>query len=194
MSSPFDEWLGRRRPSSWFPDVDSMMRDMEKLMQEALKNMDQQVPRNLVRERTLVDGSIVRETGPIVYGYSVKIGEDGKPVVRKFGNINSFPGPLGGTFSVSEQREPLIDVIKDNERIKVIAELPGVNKEDLRITANETSLTIESISGERRYHKRIDLPEPVDSTTGKSTYKNGILEISFKLKNSTEHGVPIDVD
>ena len=58
-----------------------MMRDMEKLMQEALKNMDQQVPRNLVRERRLDDGSIVRETGPIVYGYSVKIGEDGKPVV-----------------------------------------------------------------------------------------------------------------
>jgi len=101
---------------------------------------------------------------------------------------------LGGTFSVNEQREPLIDLIKDNERIKVIAELPGVNKEDLRITANETSLTIESISGERRYHKRIDLPEPVDSSTGKSTYKNGILEISFKLKNSMEHGIPIDVD
>lgn len=80
MSSPFDEWLGRRRPSSWFPDVDSMMRDMEKLMQEALKNMDQQIPRNLVRERRLDDGSIVRETGPIVYGYSVKIGEDGKPI------------------------------------------------------------------------------------------------------------------
>ena len=88
--------------SSWFPDIDGMMRDMEKLMQEALKNMDQQVPKNLVKERRLDDGSVVREMGPVVYGYSVKIGEDGKPIVRKFGNINSFPGPLGGTFSVSE--------------------------------------------------------------------------------------------
>jgi HSP20 family protein len=153
-----------------------MMKDMEKIMHEALKNMDQQVPRNLVKERRLDDGSTVREMGPIVYGYSVKIGEDGKPVVRKFGNINSFPGPLGGTFSVSEQREP------------------GVSKEDLRISANETSLAIESISGERRYHKRIDLPDPVDPSTGKSTYKNGILEISFSLKNSKERGIPIDVD
>lgn len=194
MSSPFDEWLGRRRPSSWFPDLDGMMKDMEKIMHEALKNVDQQVPRNLVKERRLDDGSTVREMGPIVYGYSVKIGEDGKPVVRKFGNINSFPGPLGGTFSVSEQREPLIDIIRDGDKLKIVAELPGVSKEDLRISANETSLAIESISGERRYHKRIDLPDPVDPSTGKSTYKNGILEISFSLKNSKERGIPIDVD
>jgi len=171
-----------------------MMKDMEKIMHEALKNMDQQVPRNLVKERRLDDGSTVRELGPIVYGYSVKIGEDGKPVVRKFGNINSFPGPLGGTFSVSEQREPLIDIIRDGDKLKIVAELPGVSKEDLRISANETSLAIESISGERRYHKRIDLPEPVDPATGKSTFKNGILEISFMLKNSKERGIPIDVD
>jgi HSP20 family protein len=193
MSSPFDEWLGRRRPSSWFPDIDGMMRDMEKLMQEALKNMDQQVPKNLVKERRLDDGSVVREMGPVVYGYSVKIGEDGKPIVRKFGNINSFPGPLGGTFSVSEQREPLVDIIRDGETIKVVAELPGASKDDLRIAANETAVTIESISGERRYQKRIDLPEPVDPASGKSNFKNGILEISFKLKNSKDHGIPIDV-
>jgi HSP20 family protein len=193
MSSPFDEWLGRRRPSSWFPDIDGMMRDMEKLMQEALKNMDQQVPKNLVKERRLDDGSVVREMGPVVYGYSVKIGEDGKPIVRKFGNINSFPGPLGGTFSVSEQREPLVDIIRDGENMKVVAELPGAGKDDLRISANETSVAIESISGERRYQKRIELPEPVDPASGKSNFKNGILEISFKLKNSKDHGIPINV-
>src|ERR1041385_1885265 len=191
MSSPFDEWFGKRR-RSWFPDVDEMMREMDKMMQEAFKNFEQQVPKNLVKERKLDDGSTVREMGPIVYGYSVKIGEDGKPVVRKFGNINSFPGPLGGTFSVSEQREPLIDIVRDGDKLKIVAELPGVSKEDLRISANETSLAIESISGERRYHKRIDLPDPVDPSTGKSTYKNGILEISSSLKNSKERGIPID--
>ena len=123
MSSPFDELFGRRRTSSWFPDLDSMMKEMEKLMEDALKNMEQQVPKHLVKERRLDDGSVVRETGPIVYGYSVKIGEDGKPVVRKFGNLNAFPGPLGGTFSVSDQREPIVDIIKDSDRIRVVAEI-----------------------------------------------------------------------
>jgi HSP20 family protein len=96
MSSPFEEWFKGRRSNSWFPDIYGVMREMEKMMQEALKNMEQQVPKNLVKERKLEDGSTVREMGPIVYGYSVKIGEDGKPIVRKFGNIESFPGLMGG--------------------------------------------------------------------------------------------------
>ena len=194
MASPFDEWFGRRRSNSWFPDVDSMMKEMEKLMQEAVKNMDQNVPKNLIRERKLDDGSVVREMGPIVYGYSFKIGEDGKPIVRKFGNLNTFPSSLTGRFSVSDQREPVVDIIKDVDKLKIIAELPGVTKNDLRITANETSLTIESLSGERRYNKKIDLPNEIEPSSGKSSYKNGILEVSFKLKDSKDHGVSINVE
>lgn len=194
MSSPFDEWFGRRRSNSWFPDVDSMMKEMEKLMQEAVKNMDQNVPKNLIRERKLDDGSVVREMGPIVYGYSFKIGEDGKPIVRKFGNLNTFPSSLTGRFSVSDQREPVVDIIKDVDKLKIIAELPGVTKGDLRITANETSLTIESLSGERRYNKKIDLPNEIEPSSGKSSYKNGILEVTFKLKDSKDQGVSINVE
>ena len=194
MSTPFDEWFGRRRSNSWFPDVDSMMKEMEKIMQEAVKNMDQNLPKNLIRERKLDDGSVVREMGPIVYGYSFKIGEDGKPVVRKFGNLNTFPSSLSGRFSVSEQREPVVDIIKDVDKLKVIAELPGVSKGDLRITANETSLTIESVSGERKYNKKIELPDKIAPSSGKSTYKNGILEATFKLRDSKDHGVLINVE
>ncbi|MGB7696950.1 MAG: archaeal heat shock protein Hsp20 [Nitrososphaeraceae archaeon] len=194
MSSPFDEWFGRRRSNSWFPDVDSMMKEMEKLMQEAVKNMDQNVPKNLIRERKLDDGSVVREMGPIVYGYSFKIGEDGKPIVRKFGNLNTFPSSLTGRFSVSDQREPVVDIVKDVDKLKIIAELPGVTKGDLRITANETSLTIESLSGERRYNKKIELPNEIEPSSGKSSYKNGILEVTFKLKDSKDQGVSINVE
>jgi HSP20 family protein len=170
------------------------MKEMEKIMQEAVKNMDQNLPKNLIRERKLDDGSVVREMGPIVYGYSFKIGEDGKPVVRKFGNLNTFPSSLSGRFSVSEQREPVVDIIKDVDKLKVIAELPGVSKGDLRINANETSLTIESVSGERKYNKKIELPDKIAPSSGKSTYKNGILEATFKLKDSKDHGVSINVE
>ena len=194
MSSPFDEWFGRRRTNSWFPDVDAMMKEMEKLMQDAVKNMDQNVPKNLIRERKLDDGSTVRELGPIVYGYSFKIGEDGKPIVRKFGNLNTFPSSLSGRFAVSDQREPVVDVIKDVDKLKVIAELPGVTKGDLRINANENSLSIESVSGERKYNKKIELPDKIEPSSGKSTYKNGILEVTFKLKDSKDHGVSINVE
>lgn len=195
MSSPFDEWFGSRRKrfGSWFPDVDEMMKQMEKMMQEAFKNMEQQVPKSLVRERKLDDGSIVRETGPIVYGYSVKIGPDGKPVVRKFGNIDAFPNLLGGGMALKDEREPLIDIIRGEGELRVVAEVPGVSKQDLKVTADENSVTIESLTGEPRYHKRVELPDVVDPKTAKSTYKNGILEVSFKMKGKGG-GVPIKIE
>jgi HSP20 family protein len=195
MSSPFDEWFGkRRRAGSWFPDIDEMFREMEKMMQEAFKNVEQQVPKNLVKERKMDDGSVVREMGPIVYGYSVKIGPDGKPEVRKFGNIDAFPNLLGGGLSVKEDREPLVDVIRGKEELRVVAEVPGVNKENLRLTADENSVTIEAATGQPRYHKRVELPDAVDPKSAKSTYKNGILEVSFRLKGKGSSGVNISIE
>ena len=35
----------------------------------------------------LKEGGKVREVGPIVYGYSMTIGPDGKPRIREFGNV-----------------------------------------------------------------------------------------------------------
>ena len=64
----------------------------------------------------------------------------------------------------------------------------------MRITANETSLTVESLSGERRYNKKIELPNEIEPSSGKSSYKNGILEVTFKLKDSKDHGVSINVE
>jgi len=87
-----------------------------------------------------------------------------------------------------------VDIIKDVDKLKIIAELPGVTKSDLRITANETSLTVESLSGERRYNKKIELPNEIEPSSGKSSYKNGILEVTFKLKDSKDHGVSINVE
>lgn len=193
MSSPFDEWFSRRR-RSWFPEIDEMMREMDRMMQEAFKNVEKQMPKNLVRERKLDDGTTVREMGPIVYGYSVKIGPDGKPQVRKFGNIDAFPNLLGGGLAVKEEREPLVDVIKGSDDIRVVAELPGVSKEELRLTADENTVTIESTAAEHRYKKTVDLPEPVDPKTAKSTYKNGILEATFKLRKKSSSGVSINIE
>jgi HSP20 family protein len=86
-------------------------------MQEALRNAEQHVPKNLMKERKLEDGSTVHGVGPIVYGYSIKIGQDGKPIVRKFGNVVSSPGFIGSGISVKEQREPLVDIISGSENL-----------------------------------------------------------------------------
>ena len=197
MTYPFDDWFRRKRSGNWFPDIDSMMREMEKLMDEAFKNFEQPVPKKFIKERKLDDGSTVQEFGPIVYGYSVKIGEDNKLIIRKFGNVDVFSHTLtDSSHDAQEEREPLIDIINGKEEIKIVAELPGVAKENVKLYANENTLTIESSTSaeERRYYKKIEFPEFVEPSSGKSHYKNGILEITFKKKNFTNKGLQINID
>jgi len=122
------------------------------MFERSMKEFEEMVPKELVREYKLPDGSVRREWGPFVYGYSITIGPDGKPIIREFGNVR--PSITGGRFSLKEEREPLVDVITTDNEVKVIVELPGVNKEDIKLTATEKSLNINAQSPDRKYSKR----------------------------------------
>jgi len=192
----WDEWFKKRmRPflGPWYFEIDEMMKEMEKMFEESMKEFEGKVPKELVRERELPDGTIRKEWGPFVYGYSVTIGPDGKPVIREFGNVKPSLG-AGGRFALKDEREPLVDVMSSGEEIKVIAELPGVNREEIRVSATENIITIQADTPERKYRKDIELPDEVDPASAKSTYKNGILEITFKRKGKRPTGVSIKVE
>jgi len=199
--STFDEfwerWFRRRRPfSSFFEDIDEMFREMERMFEREFEELSKRVPKDLVRERVLPDGTRVHEWGPFVYGYSITIGPDGKPEIREFGNIKPGVGRPGRpSISIREEREPLVDVINTNNEIKVIAEMPGVEKEDIKLHGTETTLTISVDTPQRKYYKEVELPEKVDPKQAKSTYKNGVLEVTLpKKKVETPKGEPIKID
>jgi len=171
------------------PFFNRFFEDIEKMMEETFKEVSKTIPKDLFKEYKLPDGTTVKEMGPIVYGYSMKIGPDGKPVVRQFGNIK--PSMKAGMFGVprpslefKDEREPLIDVATNGETVKVTAELPGVDKSDINLNCTENTLTI-SVRGEKRkYFKEINLPAEVDSTNASSSYKNGVLEVALpKVKS-----------
>ncbi|HDO41283.1 MAG TPA: Hsp20/alpha crystallin family protein, partial [Candidatus Bathyarchaeota archaeon] len=94
-----------------------------------------------------------------------------------------------------EEREPLVDIINTNGEIKVIAELPGVEKKDIKLHGTETSLTISVDTPQRKYYKEVELPEKVDPKQAKSTYKNGVLEVTLpKKKEEKPKGEPIKIE
>ncbi len=193
-SMTWDDWFKKRaRPlGPWFYEMEEMMKEMEKMFEESMKEFEGKVPKELVRESVLPDGTVRKEWGPFVYGYSVTIGPDGKPVVREFGNVK--PLLTRGKLSLKDEREPLIDVMSTSGEIKVIAEIPGVSKEDIKVTATENTVTIHTDAPERKYHKEAELPAAIEPASAKSTYKNGILEITLKRKNKKESGVSIKVE
>ncbi len=192
-----DEWPVRRRRGSpfgpWgFPDIDEMMREMERAFSEQFKDLEKEIPKNLVRESKTPEGDVKKEIGPIVYGYSVTIGPDGKPVVREFGNVRRSEGKPWK--AVQDRREPLVDVVGSGKEVRVIAEMPGVKKEDINVTVNEKSVVISVDKEDRGYYKELDLPGVVDPKGARSAYNNGILEVTIPLKSTGRGGVRLRVE
>jgi len=197
MSDSWDDWYRRRRRMSrspFFPDIDKFFEDMEKEMEEAFRELQERVPEDLVRERRLPDGSKVKEFGPFVYGYSITIGPDGKPVIREFGNVKpGLEGGREGPIAFKEEREPLVDVFEEDDKIKIVAEMPGVEKEDINLYAEDDRLTISVDTPERKYYKELQLPTEIDPNTTETSYKSGILEVLVKKKEKKGKGVQLRI-
>ena len=192
----YPEWLRRRRRfpffRSWFfEDIDEMFREFERMIEREMRELTSGIPKEYIREKKLPDGTTVREWGPFVYGYSITIGPDGKPQIREFGNVQ--PTRFGPR--IKEEREPLVDVYTTNGEVKVIAELPGVNKEDIQLHGTEDTLTISVDTPERKYYKEVKLPARVDPKGAKTSYKNGVLEVTLPKKEERKpKGEPIKIE
>jgi len=184
----------------FFRELDDMQREMERMFNQ-FNDIHSNSPKELVREYQTSEGKKVREFGPIVYGYSMTIGPDGKPQIREFGNVKSTSGnrdiKKGGIKShISAEREPLSDIYSTDKEVKIVLELPGIKKEDIKINAigNQIEVTTAENS-QRKYSKAIELPKEADIETAKSTYNNGILEVTFdKKKENKPKGKEIKID
>jgi HSP20 family protein len=191
----YPDWFNKRRKkfsrNPFFGDIDRIFQEMEKMMEDQFKNFTKKIPKDYAKERRLPDGSTVKEWGPFVYGYSMKIGPDGKPEVRRFGNIKkSLEGP-----QVKKEREPLVDVVETNGEVRVVAELPGVEKSDIKLYGTEDSITISVNTPQSKYYKEVQLETKVRVKESKSSYKNGVLEVVLPKAEpaKTPEGEPIDI-
>ncbi len=176
-------------------DLGGIRRDIEQLFSKHLQDIQSNPPKELIREYENEKGSKVREIGPFVYGYSITIGPDGRPQIREFGNVRKRLSGSNNTDDIRvSSREPLIDIINNDKEVKILVELPGVNKENIRINAYDNSVEI-SAEGERKYHQIVELPDGLDIDNAKSSYRNGILEIVLpkKMKN-LPRGKNISID
>ncbi|MEM1873797.1 MAG: archaeal heat shock protein Hsp20 [Acidilobaceae archaeon] len=175
-------WFPRRR--RFFRDIDEFFRDFFRDMEEFLEEIEEEFER--LRRRAVEEGREegyrVRYFGPYVYGMRITIGPDGIPRVEEFGNVRRERGrrPL-----ISEEMEPIVDVIEREDEVRVVAELPGADKEKIDVKVVGKKVVIKASNG-RKYYKEVDLEHEVDPDTAKATYKNGILEVVFKKKKRVE--------
>ncbi|MFW9998039.1 MAG: Hsp20/alpha crystallin family protein [Candidatus Odinarchaeota archaeon] len=131
---------------------------------------------------------------PFIWGLSFHRDSDGNAKVEKFGNRKVSHEHLQQGPTI---REPLTDVLSENDVIRVIAEIPGVEKEDIDLTATSTTMYLSATSTtdpERQYVKELKFPEKIISDSAKAKFKNGVLEVVFQKQESKKTGSRISVD
>ncbi len=161
-----DDWNGMFHS---FDDEFEVMRErMDRLMEAALRGTG---------------------SDPLVYGFSMRTGADGRPVVQEFGNVPR----AGGLPPDTSCREPLTDVVEEEDRVRVIVELPGVEKQDIDLRAEDRQLTISVDTERKRFCKSLDLPCGVRADSASAEYRNGVLTVLMDKAPPIPRGTRISI-
>jgi HSP20 family protein len=109
-------------------DFDEILREINEVMEKELSKLAKDAPDDLIREQTLPDGTKTKRLGPFIYACSVTINQDGKTQIREFGNVKPETRSGRTAIGFAEKRESLIDVVETDSELRVVAELPGLEK------------------------------------------------------------------
>jgi HSP20 family molecular chaperone IbpA len=82
------------------------------------------------------------------------------------------------------QREVIADIFDEGDYLKVIAEMPGVDEEDIKAKVEGNQLVISAQATGRQYSTGIELPCLVKAELNLA-YNNGILQIT--MEKEKEH-------
>jgi len=148
-----------RREKKW----NDVFGSFDEEFDEMRKRMDSLMER-------LMTGATPLDSEPMIYGFSMKVDPDGRPRIEHFGDTRVEE-------ETPSSREPLTDVIEEDDKVRIVVELPGVKKEDIHLRATAKALDIDVETGDRRFSKHLDLPCEVKENSAKATYKNGVLQI-----------------
>jgi HSP20 family protein len=111
-----------------------------------------------------------------VYGFSVRVGGGGKPLIENFGNVKS---DRDGSPVVEEAREPMVDVFDESDHLLIVAELPGVAEKEIHFEVKGDVLHLTANHGDRKYQKELLLPAPVLEKGATSSYRHGVFELKL---------------
>ena len=123
---------------------------------------------------------------------------------------NLFNELANGSFSKPKRNNiiksrPAVNVIESNDNFKIEVAVPGLTKKDININVEKDILTISAerenkqTEGEKysrkefsydNFKRTFQLPDSVDATNIKATFKNGLLEVIIAKKEEAKELPP----
>jgi HSP20 family protein len=104
------------------------------------------------------------------------MGSQGEFRFQHSSNVGS-PGTAGGDVH--------FDVHEADGEVRVVADMPGVEKDAIDLQCDGRTLTVDASGDQREYHERVNLPSTVDEHAASATYNNGILEVTFETADDS---------
>jgi HSP20 family protein len=151
-------------------DLRDMLDELDKYFEDFEKDIEEAVKNSIFAPN--------KSSKPFIAGFSFNLGPEGKPSVQVFGD-----NPVHRDGFRSPINEQVVD--SKNGLLRLLLEMPGVEKGDIRVDATEETAVITAENQYRKYRAELDLRAAVRPDSGKAEYKNGMLEISFSLKDKT---------
>ena len=81
------------------------------------------------------------------------------------------------------EKKVFSEVITSAKKIRVITELPDVLEQDINIRISDNDLFINAEGQKRSYYEVVHLPNGVSNRGLKSTFVNGVLEVTLQRRN-----------
>lgn len=136
------------------------------------------------------------------------------PALKAFGIDTLMDDFFGDMFTgfgfLKTSKIPAVDVYERDNKVIVKAELPGIDKKDIRVNLEEDILTISGELKEEREEKEkgryyseryfgkiqrsIRLPEGVKLEDIRATYKNGVLNVEIPKGESEKKRKEISIE
>jgi len=145
-----------------------MLDELDKYFEEFEKDVQ-----DVVRDSI---SAIHPQSEPYVAGFSFMLGPEGRPSVQFFGD-----SPLHHDGFRSPMSEQIPE--EKNGLLRLVLDMHGVEKEEIRVEATEDRALVTAERDSRKYKADIGLKARVQPDSGKAEYRNGLLEISFSLRD-----------
>jgi HSP20 family protein len=142
-------------------------------------------------------------------------GKGKEQTIKIESEIDELSEPFFAIFgfeSIKEEGFPVIDVFENSDNIFIEAELPGIDRERVRISVAEGQLIIEGDkAGDReesgkvnyiciersfgKFCRTVDIPKAADTSKVRARYKEGILLVTIpKVKEQRKKKRKIEIE
>lgn len=121
-----------------------------------------------------------------LYGFTITMGPNEKPLIKEFGpikpsTVGSFLGASSMFRDSTVDKDYLLDVYDEGDKVIIIIEAPGSTSVDVVVDSSKHRALIKTNTGTRV----AELPAKVEDKPLRISCKNGVCEIVLKKKKTT---------